>query len=244
MLDMTPVVYVVDDDASVRECLTGLIYKAGSRPMVFASAEEFLSHPRTLSPSCLILDVMLPGLSGLDLQQRIAGDPVKLPIIFLSAYGDVPTIVRAMKGGAMEFLTKPFGVAALLEAIRSALDRSRAAQEAASEMKALQERYASLSGREREVMGLVVSGLINKQVGGELGICEITVKAHRGNVMRKMKAGSLAELVSVAARLDIPQRRSYGPMSVPAADFRKTEVLSRNNAIRCRWQVSGDGRAF
>jgi len=205
MPDQTPIVYVVDDDISVRESLEGLICEAGWKPSVFASAREFLLQPRTLCPSCLVLDVALPDLNGLDLQQRIAGEGAEIPIIFITGYGDVPMTVRAMKAGAIEFLTKPFSDEVLLEAIRSALSRSQAAQGAASEMKTLQECYASLSGREREVMGLVVSGLMNKQVGGELGISEITVKAHRGRVMRKMKARSFADLVNIAAKLHIPQ---------------------------------------
>jgi len=205
MLDVTPVVYVVDDDISVREALEGLIQEAGWRPSVFSSAREFLDHPRTLGPSCLILDVTLPDLNGLDLQQQIACERADLPIIFITGYGDVPMTVRAMKAGAMEFLTKPFGDEVLLDAIRDALGRSSIALDTAADMQRLHDRYASLSGREREVMGLVVTGLMNKQVGGRLGISEITVKAHRGRVMRKMKAGSLADLVNIAAKLGIPR---------------------------------------
>ncbi len=229
MPDLTPIVYVVDDDISVRECLEELIYEAGWQPSVFASAQEFLSHPRTLCPCCLVLDVMLPGFCGLDLQQQIAGDQPNMPVIFITGHCDVETIVRAMKAGAIEFLTKPFSEEVLLEAIRSALDRSQATQRAASEMKMLQARYASLSGREREVLGLVVSGLMNKQVGGELGISEITVKAHRGRVMRKMKAGSLAELVNIAAKLDIPRQGLCRPMSKPPANLQKVEAPSRKS---------------
>ncbi|HVM83835.1 MAG TPA: response regulator [Candidatus Binatia bacterium] len=205
MLDVTPVVYVVDDDISVREALEGLIQEAGWRPSVFSSAREFLDHPRTLGPSCLILDVTLPDLSGLELQQQIACERADLPIIFITGYGDVPMTVRAMKAGAMEFLTKPFGDEVLLDAVRDALGRSSIALDTAADMQRLHDRYASLSGREREVMGLVVTGLMNKQVGGHLGISEITVKAHRGRVMRKMKAGSLADLVNIAAKLGIPR---------------------------------------
>ncbi len=218
MLDLTRIVYVVDDDISMRECLAGLIYDAGWRPVMFASAQEFLSYPRAFCPSCLVLDVMLPGLSGLDLQQRIAGDRTNIPIIFITGCVDVPITVRALKAGAFEFLTKPFSEEVLLEAIRSALDRSQEAQRAASEMKVLQERYASLTGRQREIMGLVISGLMNKQVGSELGISEITVKAHRGRMMRKMKAGSLAELVSIAGKLHNP-RQGCRPMAMPNADL-------------------------
>ncbi len=202
--DATPIVYVVDDDISVRESLEALIRHAGWRPEVFASAQDFLSQPPAPCPSCLVLDVTLPDLNGLDLQQRVAAERADMPIIFITGYGDVPMTVRAMKAGAMEFLTKPFGDDVLLDAIRSALGRSEGAFGQASELRRLQDRYATLSGREREVMALVVSGLMNKQVGGELGISEITVKAHRGRVMRKMQAGSFADLVNIAAKLRIP----------------------------------------
>src|SRR4051812_2811629 len=199
----TPVVFVVDDDVSVRESLELLIRAAGWQPETFRSAREFLSHPRVLAPGCLVLDVHLPGLSGLDLQERVAVERVDLPIILITGYGDVPMAVRAMKAGAVEVLTKPFQDDVLLGAIRKAIDRSRAALRDEGETRALRESYASLSPREREVMGCVVSGLLNKQVGAELGISEITVKAHRGKVMRKMKAASLADLVRMAARLGV-----------------------------------------
>ena len=195
-----PTVFVVDDDVSVRESLEGLIRFAGWKVETFQSAQEFLSRPRLLSPSCLVLDVSLPDLNGLELQQRIV-DRIDLPIIFITGHGDIPTTVRAMKAGAIEFLTKPFSDKALLSAISSALERSQTALGDEADMRTLRERYASLSRREREVMELVVSGRLNKQVGGELGISEITVKAHRGKVMRKMKANSLADLVKMAARL-------------------------------------------
>jgi FixJ family two-component response regulator len=203
MPDVAPIVYVVDDDISVREALEALIQEAGWRPSVFSSARDFLAYPHTSGPSCLVLDVTLPDLNGLDLQQQIAGKRSDMPIIFITGYGDVPMTVRAMKAGAAEFLTKPFGDEILLDAIRGALARSAGALGVAADMQVLQNRHASLSGREREVMALVVSGLMNKQVGGKLGISEITVKAHRGRVMRKMKAGSLADLVNIAAKLGI-----------------------------------------
>jgi FixJ family two-component response regulator len=201
MSHATPIVFVVDDDVSVRESLEALIRCAGWQPETFASAQEFLSRPRVLAASCLVLDVTLPDLNGLDLQKRVAVDRTDMPIIFISGYGDVPMTVQAMKAGAVEFLTKPFGDDVLVTAIRHAIELSHAALRREAGIRALQDCYASLSRRERQVMVLVVSGLLNKQVGGELGISEITVKAHRGKMMRKMKAGSLAELVNIAARL-------------------------------------------
>ena len=208
MSHATPIVFVVDDDVSVRESLELLIRSAGWQPETFASAQEFLARPRVLAPSCLVLDVALPDLNGLDLQKRVAVDRIDMPIIFITGYGDVPMTVQAMKAGAVEFLTKPFGDDVLLSAIRHAIERSHAALDHEAEIRALRDCYASLSRREREVMALVVSGLLNKQVGGELGISEITVKAHRGKVMRKMKADSLADLVNMAARLRLA---SEGP---------------------------------
>ena len=209
MSQATPIVFVVDDDVSVRRSLELLIDSAGWQPETYASAQEFLSCPRIPAPSCLVLDVSLPDLNGLELQKRIAGDRVDMPIIFISGYGDVPMTVQAMKAGAMEFLTKPFGDDVLLSAIRHAIERSRIALGNEAEMQALRDCYARLTRREREVMALVVSGLLNKQVGAELGISEITVKAHRGQVMRKMKANSLADLVKMAARLRLaPERNS------------------------------------
>jgi FixJ family two-component response regulator len=196
-----PVVFVVDDDISVRESLELLIRCAGWQPQTFASAQEFLAHPRMLAASCLVLDVGLPDLNGLDLQQRIAGDCLGMPIIFITGYGDVPMTVKAMKAGAVEFLTKPFSDDVLLSAIRHAIERSQSALGQETEVRTLRERYGSLSPRERQVMILVVSGLLNKQVAWELGISEITVKAHRGQAMRKMRASSLADLVKIAARL-------------------------------------------
>jgi FixJ family two-component response regulator len=203
MSHATPIVFVVDDDLSVRESLELLISNEGWQPETFVSAQEFLSHPRIRAPSCLILDVNLPDLSGLDLQKRVAADRMDMPIIFITGYGDVPMTVQAMKAGAVEFLTKPFGDDVLLSAIRNAIERSQTALDHETEMQALRNRHASLSRREREVMALVVAGLLNKQIGGELGISEITVKAHRGQVMRKMKASSLADLVTMSVRFRI-----------------------------------------
>jgi FixJ family two-component response regulator len=203
MSSATPIVFVVDDDVSVRESLELLIRCAGWQVETFSSANEFLEYKRRPVPNCLILDVSLPDLNGLDLQKRIAGERGHMPIIFITGHGDVPMTVRAMKAGAVEFLTKPFNDDVLLGAIREALERSRTALDQESAMRLLRARYASLSAREREVMSLVVSGLLNKQVGGELGISEITVKAHRGQVMRKMKADSLPDLVTMAERLGV-----------------------------------------
>jgi FixJ family two-component response regulator len=199
----TPVIFVVDDDVSVRESLELLILCAGWRPETFESAEEFLERSRADGPSCLVLDVTLPNLNGLDLQKRII-DRTDMPVIFITGYGDVPTTVQAMKAGAVEFLTKPFGDDVLLNAISQAIERSRTALAHESELRALQDCHASLTPRERETMALVVSGLMNKQIAAKLGISEITVKAHRGRVMRKMQVASFAELVRVAAALDVP----------------------------------------
>src|ERR1700741_3394465 len=202
MSDVTPIVFVVDDDVSVRESLELLIKAAGWQPETFASALEFQSRRRPTVPCCLVLDVTLPGLSGLELQQRLV-ERTDMPIIFITRHGDVPMSVQAMKAGAVEFLTKPFTNDVLLDAIGGAIERSRTAVRQEAELRVLRSAYASLTPREREVMALVVSGLLNKQVGGELGISEITVKAHRGQVMRKMKADSLPELVTMAARLGL-----------------------------------------
>lgn len=201
----TPIVFVVDNDISVRESLELMISTAGWRPEAFASGHEFLARPRSVAPCCVILDVTLPDLNGLELQERIAAQRSDMPIIFLTGHGDIPMTVKAMKRGALEFLTKPFDADVLLNAIRQAIKRSEAALVRECELHALREGYGSLSRREREVMTLVVSGLLNKQVGGELGISEITVKAHRGNVMRKMNADSFADLVNMAARLRVPR---------------------------------------
>jgi len=201
MSQSTPIVFVVDDDISVRESLELLIRCEGWQVQTFASAQEFLTRPRALVPSCLVLDFSLPGLNGLELQKRVAVERADMPIIFITGFGSVPMTVQAMKAGAVEFLTKPFSDDVLLSAIRAAVERSRTAVSREAEMRVLQDRYATLSRRERQVMTLVVSGLLNKQIGGELGISEITVKAHRGKVMQKMQADSLAGLVRMAAKL-------------------------------------------
>ena len=201
MPQATPFVFVVDDDISVRESLELLIRFAGWQPETFASAQEFLARPRAPVPSCLVLDVSLPGLNGLDLQKRVAIERPDMPIIFITGHGDVPMTVQAMKAGAIEFLTKPFGDETLLNAIRHAIERSHTALRRESELRVIRDCYASLTGREREVMVLVVSGRLNKQVGDELGISEITVKAHRGKMMRKMNADSLPDLVKMAQKL-------------------------------------------
>jgi FixJ family two-component response regulator len=201
--DSGPVVFVVDNDVSARLSLQATIAAAGWRAETFGSAGEFLGRSCPSVPNCLVLDVTLPDLTGLDLQQRVAADRADMPVIFVTGYRDISVTVRAMKAGALEFLTKPCREDVLLHAIGQGLERSRRAQEQAAALRALRERYESLTPREREVMMLVVSGLLNKQVGGELGISEITVKAHRGQVMRKMNAGSLPALVNMVAGLGL-----------------------------------------
>jgi FixJ family two-component response regulator len=201
MQQAMPVVFVVDDDVSVRESLELLIRCAGWQPETYASAQEFLVRPRVPVPSCLVLDVSMPGLSGLDLQKRVTAERPDMPIIFITGHGDVPMTVQAMKGGAVEFLTKPFNDEVLLNALRHAIARSHNVLGREAEMQALRNNYSSLTSREREVMVLVASGLLNKQVGDQLGISEITVKAHRGKVMRKMNADSLPDLVKMATKL-------------------------------------------
>jgi FixJ family two-component response regulator len=203
MTAATPIVFIVDDDVSVRESLEALVAQAGWKPELFATAREFLERPRASAPRCLVLDVGLPDLNGLELQKRIADQRVALPIIFITGHGDIPMTVRAMRAGAVEFLTKPLAPAVLLSAIHGALERSRVSLEAETSLQILRDRHQALSRREQEVLALVVRGKLNKQVGGELGISEITVKAHRGRMMRKMRARTLPELVNMADRLGI-----------------------------------------
>lgn len=198
------IVFVVDDDSSVREAIESLIQSVGLRVETFETAQEFLRSKRPDVPGCVVLDVRLPGLSGLDLQRELAAHGIKLPVIFITGHGDIPMSVRAMKAGALEFLTKPFRDQDLLDAIQQALERDRTARQHQMETTELRERFDSLTSREREVMGLVVSGLLNKQIAGELGTSEVTIKIHRSQVMKKMGAGSLAELVRMTEKLGIP----------------------------------------
>ena len=207
MPETQPIVFVVDDDASVREAVERLVRSAGLRVEAFASAEEFLTRPKADAPSCLVLDVQLPDLSGLDLQRRMADASNDIPIVFITGHGDIPTTVRAMKAGAVEFLTKPLVEGDLLESIRHAIARDRADRRHHADTADLRARFASLTPREEEVMAWVVTGLLNKQIARELGISEETVKVHRGHAMRKMQADSVAELVRMSERLGIPHLR-------------------------------------
>jgi FixJ family two-component response regulator len=214
VLAYVPKIFVVDDDISVRESLEFLFLSEGLQVETFTTAKEFLDHPRTVSPSCLVLDINLSGLSGLDLQKQIAVEVIYMPIIFITGYGDVPMTVQAMKAGAIEFLTKPFNSVELLRTIRNAIELSQAVLIKETEKHLLLDRYASLTPREREVMALVVSGLLNKQVGGKLGISEVTVKAHRGNVMRKMGVLSFAGLVRMATSISQQAPNIFGNTQV------------------------------
>jgi FixJ family two-component response regulator len=223
-----PVVFIVDDDVSVRESLELLSENEGWKSRTFASAQEFLDHQRASVPSCLVLDLSLPGLNGLELQKRLAAERTDVPIIFITGYGDIPKTVQAMKAGAVEFLTKPLNNDVLVSAIGKALERSRLALVQKAETQELHARYASLTSREQQVMALVVSGLLNKQAGGELGISEITVKAHRGQVMQKMKANSLADLVRMAAKLS-PMRPDGHHRNLETGTLPGSSNLSREH---------------
>ena len=223
--NVTPIVFVVDDDVAVRESLELLIRREGWRPETFVSPQDFLRRSPSVVPNCLVLDLSLPGLNGLDLQKRVAIERPYMPVIFIADCVDVPTTVKAMKAGAVEFFMKPFRDDALLSSIQEALERSRAALAHESEVQILRDRYMSLSRREREVMALVVSGLSNKQAGGELGISEITVKCHRGQVMQKMKSNSLAHLVKMAATLDLASasKAATALFPVPSRNLREAQ---------------------
>jgi FixJ family two-component response regulator len=229
MSESPAIVLVVDDDVSVRESLELLLRHEGLNVETFVSAQEFLDRSLVTVPSCLVLDISLPGLNGLDLQKRVAVEQHEMPIIFITGHGDIPITVQAMKAGAVEFLTKPFSDEILLNAIRNALARSKALLDRSAEIRALRARYSCLTAREREVMALVVIGLLNKQVGSELGISEITVKAHRGSMMRKMEAESLAELISIATRLRLA--RPPGSALPPA---RQAPSADRDRSLRLR----------
>jgi FixJ family two-component response regulator len=207
MTEVEPIVYIVDDDASVRRSTERLIRSAGLKVQAFVSARGFLNNPRAEGPACLVLDVRMPGLSGMDLQRELAQSEIHIPIIFITGHGDIPMSVRAMKAGAVEFLTKPFRSRSLLDAVRAAIERDRSAQQERSETGALRERYEQLTPREREVMALVAAGLLNKQVAGELATTERTIKFHRAHIMQKMRAESLADLVRMTEKLGVSRQR-------------------------------------
>ena len=202
-MEQRPIVFIVDDDASVREAIRGVLRSVGLQAEAYESAQEFFRHGAPTGPSCLVLDIRLPGLSGLDFQQELNDARIQIPIIFITGYGDIPMTVRAMKAGAVEFLTKPFRDQDLLDAVQQALERDRASRQRASQVAALQQRYRTLTERERQVMRLVVAGRLNKEIAGELGTAEITVKVQRGQVMRKMQAESVTDLVRMADTLAV-----------------------------------------